>query len=85
MAILLWPTSFTMPNALRAAGDVKFCMFISIFSMIAFRIFFSVILGTWFGLGAIGVWIAMVIDWIFRASLFTIRLMKGRWLKYKII
>lgn len=85
MAILLWPTSFTMPNALRAAGDVKFCMFISIFSMIAFRIFFSVILGTWFGLGAIGVWIAMVIDWIFRASLFTIRLMKGRWLEYKII
>ena len=79
MAILLWPTSFTMPNALRAAGDVKFCMFISIFSMIAFRIFFSVILGTWFGLGAIGVWIAMVIDWIFRASLFTIRLMKRKY------
>ena len=23
-AIFLWPTSFTMPNALRAAGDVKF-------------------------------------------------------------
>ena len=85
MAILLWPTSFTMPNALRAAGDVKFCMVVSVFSMIAFRIFFSVILGTWFGLGAIGVWIAMVIDWIFRASLFTIRLMKGRWLEYKII
>ena len=85
MAILLWPTSFTMPNALRAAGDVKFCMIVSVFSMIAFRIFFSVILGTWFGLGAIGVWIAMVIDWIFRASLFTIRLMKGRWLEYKII
>lgn len=31
MAIFLWPTSFTMPNALRAAGDVKFCMSISIF------------------------------------------------------
>ena len=85
IAIFLWPTAFTMPNALRAAGDVRFCMVVSVFSMVAFRIIFSVILGTWFGLGIIGVWIAMVIDWIFRASVFTIRLSKGRWLEYKII
>ena len=85
IAIFLWPTAFTMPNALRAAGDVRFCMVVSVFSMVAFRIIFSVILGTWFGLGIIGVWIAMVIDWIFRASVFTIRLSQGRWLEYKII
>lgn len=85
IAIFLWPTAFTMPNALRAAGDVKFCMIVSVFSMIAFRIIFSVVFGTWFGLGIIGVWIAMVMDWIFRASVFTIRLSQGRWLEYKII
>lgn len=85
IAIFLWPTAFTMPNALRAAGDVRFCMVVSVFSMVAFRIIFSVILGTWFGLGIIGVWLAMVIDWIFRASVFTIRLSQGRWLEYKII
>lgn len=85
IAIFLWPTAFTMPNALRAAGDVRFCMVVSVFSMVAFRIIFSIILGTWFGLGIIGVWLAMVIDWIFRASLFTIRLSQGRWLEYKII
>ena len=85
IAIFLWPTAFTMPNALRAAGDVKFCMIVSVFSMIAFRILFSVVFGTWFGLGIIGVWIAMVMDWIFRASVFTIRLSQGRWLEYKII
>ena len=85
IAIFLWPTAFTMPNALRAAGDVRFCMVVSVFSMVAFRIIFSVILGTWFGLGIIGVWIAMVIDWIFRASVFTIRLSQERWLEYKII
>lgn len=85
MAIFLWPTAFTMPNALRASGDVKFCMFVSIFSMVVFRIFFSSVLGKWFEWGAIGVWIAMVIDWIFRAVLFVWRLIQGKWLEYKVI
>ena len=85
MAIFLWPTSFTMPNALRAAGDVKFCMFISIFSMVVFRILFSVVFGIWLGWGAIGVWTAMVIDWIFRAALFVWRFVQGKWLEYKVI
>ena len=85
MAIFLWPTAFTMPNALRAAGDVKFCMFISIFSMVVFRILFSVILGIGLGWGAIGVWVAMVFDWIFRSSLFVWRFVQGKWLEYKVI
>lgn len=85
MAIFLWPTSFTMPNALRAAGDVKFCMSISIFSMFVFRILFSVVFGIKFGWGAIGVWIAMIFDWIFRSVLFTWRFVQGKWLEYKVI
>ena len=31
-AILLWPASFVLPNALRAANDVKFTMVTSILS-----------------------------------------------------
>lgn len=85
MAMLLWPTSFTMPNALRAAGDVRFCMFISIVSMFIFRVIFSIIIGKTFGLGAIGVWIAMVIDWIFRSSMFVWRFIQGKWLDFKVI
>ena len=85
MAMLLWPTAFTMPNALRAAGDVKFCMFISIFSMVVFRILFSVILGIGLGWGAVGVWVAMIIDWIFRAALFVHRFVKRKWLEFKVI
>ena len=80
-AILLWPPSFVLPNALRAAQDVRFTMVISIFSMIAFRIFFSWIIGVRFGLGIIGVWIAMIIDWFFRASCFIWRIRSGRWLQ----
>ena len=85
MAMLLWPTAFTMPNALRASGDVKFCMVVSVFSMFMFRILFSVFFAIGFGWGAIGVWIAMVLDWIFRAGVFTWRFLQGKWLEFKVI
>lgn len=78
-AMLLWPSSFTLPNALRACNDVKFVMYISIFSMFTFRILFSYIIGLGFGLGAIGVWIAMLMDWIFRVICFIWRFVSGRW------
>lgn len=78
-AMLLWPASFVLPNALRAANDVTFTMVISVFSMIVFRILFSYILGIGYGLGAVGVWIAMVLDWIFRAALFIWRTISGKW------
>lgn len=84
-AILLWPTSFTMPNALRASGDVKFTMIVSVASMFVFRIGFSVILGINLGLGAIGVWIAMVFDWICRVSFYIWRFLSRKWLNFKVI
>lgn len=84
-AILLWPTSFTMPNALRASGDVKFTMIVSVASMFIFRIGFSVILGVHLGLGAIGVWIAMVFDWLCRVSFYTWRFLSRKWLNFKVI
>lgn len=82
MAMLLWPSAFTLPNALRACNDVKFAMYLSVFSMFMFRILFSYILGVGLGMGAIGVWLAMVMDWIFRASLFIWRFASGKWKKH---
>lgn len=84
-AILLWPTSFTMPNALRAAGDVRFTMVVSVASMFVFRIGFSIVLGIGMELGAVGVWIAMVFDWICRVSFYTWRFVSKKWLNYKVI
>lgn len=78
-AMLMWPAAFTLPNALRAANDVKFTMVVSIFSMWTFRILFSVLLGKGMGLGAIGVWIAMIMDWIFRLTCFIIRFRREKW------
>lgn len=83
-ALVLWPLSFVLPNALRAANDVKYTMVVSIFSMCAFRVLFSYILGYQMGMGAIGVWIAMVIDWVFRAIMFVARFIGNKWQTHKI-
>ena len=78
-ACLIWPVPFTVPSALRAAGDAKVTMVISLASMWIFRIIFSYVLGGWLGLGVLGVWIAMVIDWCVRAVCMTLRYKAGKW------
>lgn len=80
-AILMWPASFVLPNALRAANDVRFTMAVSIFSMGVWRLGFSYILCVRMGMGAVGVWIAMVADWAFRILCFVIRFASGAWRK----
>jgi putative MATE family efflux protein len=77
--MLIWPEAFTLPNTLRAASDVKFCMILSIISMWVFRIAFSYIIAVRMGMGVLGVWIAMTIDWAVRAVLFIIRYRGKRW------
>ena len=79
--ILLWPASFVLPNALRAANDVRFTMAVSIFSMAVWRLGFSYILCVRMGMGALGVWIAMVVDWVFRVLCFVARFVSGAWKK----
>ena len=77
--VTIWPLSFSLPCTLRAAGDVQYTMYMSIFSMWIFRIAFSYVLGKYMGLGVFGIWVAMVIDWIFRAICFVIRYLGGKW------
>lgn len=81
MAIFLWPASFVLPNMLRACNDVKYTMVVSIFSMITFRIGFSYVFGVRMGWMAVGVWAAMVIDWVFRVLCFVGRYLAGTWRK----
>ena len=75
--LIFWPMSFSLPNALRASGDAKFTMNVSMCSMWIFRIGFSYLLVPQIGL--LGVWVAMFIDWIVRAVVFLIRFLSGRW------
>ena len=78
-AIIFWPLSFVLPNALRAANDVKFTMVVSILSMACWRLGFSYLLCVRMGWGAVGVWVAMVIDWTCRVTCFVLRFRSGAW------
>ena len=80
--ILVWPFSFVLPNALRAANDVKFTMIASMVSMWTFRILFSYILAKGMQLGVMGVWVAMFIDWGFRSLCYGLRFFKGGYRKF---
>ncbi|MCM1136733.1 MAG: MATE family efflux transporter [Clostridium sp.] len=78
LAIFFWVPSFTVPNTLRAAGDVVWTMFIAIASMWIFRIVFAYIF-SYFGSGLIGVWVAMTIDWAFRGLCYGLRYRGHKW------
>lgn len=80
-AMLLWPVAFVLPNMLRACNDVRYTMLVSICSMFCFRVMFGYILGARMGMGAVGVWIAMDLDWICRTVFFVGRYISGRWKK----
>lgn len=84
-SMLVWPIAFSLPSTLRAAGDAQVTMYISMISMWLFRIVFSYILGKYFGMGVFGVWLAMIIDWCFRAFCMTIRYKSGRWMLKKAV
>jgi len=78
---LFWVLSFTTPNGLRAAGDVKYTMIVSTMSMWFCRVLSAVILIRVFGVGPIAVWIGMAIDWGVRALIFSHRFFTGKWIK----
>lgn len=82
---LAFPFSGALSNGLRAAGDVKFTMYVSIISTIAGRLFLSYMLGVVLDMGVIGIALAMVCDWIIRAVIFVWRLRSGKWKEFQVI
>ncbi len=76
---LIWPLSFTLPNALRAANDVRFSMVVSVASMWLFRVICGVVFATTLGMGMFGTWAAMIVDWAVRSVFFVHRIRTGGW------
>ncbi|MDO4260969.1 MAG: MATE family efflux transporter [Eubacteriales bacterium] len=83
--ILLWPLSFCIPCTLRAAGDARVTMWISVFSMWFCRIVMSYVLGKYMGMGVFGVWVAMILDWCVRAVGMLYRYRLGKWRQIRSI
>ena len=78
-SIFLYPESFMLTNTLRAAADVKYPMVVSILSMWIWRVGFSYILGIYVHMGVLGVWVAMLSDWLCRSICFGLRFRSGVW------
>ncbi|NHN32488.1 MATE family efflux transporter [Paenibacillus agricola] len=83
--IPLWPISFLMPSALRAAGDSKFTSVTSMLSMWLFRVILGYILGIVLQFGIIGVWVAMNCEWGVRGAIFLWRFRGESWYKHRLI
>ena len=79
-AIVLWVPSFLTASFLRAAGDARFTMLVSMLSMWLCRVFFAYVLGKGLGYGVVGVWFAhAILDWSVRSIVFTLRCRSGKW------
>ena len=70
---------------LRAAGDVKFSMTVSVLSMWLCRVTLAMILARVFHMGPMAVWIGMFTDWTIRCVIFTIRFKNRKWLNHQVI
>jgi len=81
---LIWPLAYTLPVTLRAAGDARFPMLVSVLCMFAVRLGLAWILGRFLGWGVAGVWAAMVIEWLPKTVLFVSRYRGERWMRFRI-
>lgn len=83
--VILCPVAFSLSNGLRAAGDIRFTMYASVFATVVCRVIFSIAFGVWMNLGVIGICLAMVGDWMVKAALIQIRYRSRKWTKFQVI
>ena len=85
VSLFFWPSSFTLPNILRAAGDARFTMAVSILSMWVFRVGFCYVMVLGFHGRLLSIWMGMFLDWVFRSLCFFVRFARGRWMEQRVI
>lgn len=84
-AAFVQPFSGPLSAGLRAAGDVKFTMWSSLFSTVVCRTILSFVFGLWLHMGVIGIALAMGLDWCIKGALDIIRWRSGKWKQFKVI
>ena len=79
IGVVFWIPSFQLPQTLRAAGDTRFTMLASTFSMWTFRVVLGIYLARGLQLGVLGIWGSMFVDWLFRGGCFVLRYRGHKW------
>lgn len=82
---LAYPFAGPLGNGLRAAGDVKFTMILSITLTIGARLLFSALFGLVFGWGVIGIALGMSMDLVFRGIIFVLRYRSQKWTRFELV
>jgi putative MATE family efflux protein len=80
----LMAASFVFSGGLRGAGDTRTTLLITAFSVWGLRLVITYLLGQMLGLALIGTWIAIAIDFGFRAFMFWRRFRSGRWQSIRV-
>jgi Na+-driven multidrug efflux pump len=83
--VTVWPLGLTLPVTLRAAGDARFPMVASLSTMVTCRLVLAYVLGAGLGLGVVGAWVAMILDWVARSVFFVLRYQSGRWKQFRVV
>jgi putative MATE family efflux protein len=84
-SMIAWPCGFTLPHALRAAGDARYCMIVAGITMWTVRICAAFLLCYTFGMGPIGVWYGMAGDFFARGICYVLRWRGGKWKEQRVI
>lgn len=80
-----YPFAGAVVSGLRAAGDVRFTMGVSILSTLGVRLVLSYMLGIVLNMGVIGIALAMAADWVARSVIFHARVKGGKWKAFQVI
>ncbi|HYH03032.1 MAG TPA: MATE family efflux transporter [Bacillota bacterium] len=81
----VWALSFILPAGLKGAGDTRYTLKVSIFSMWTVRVILGYVLGVTLHMGLVGIWLGMFLDWIIRGTWFYLRFKGDKWLNHTII
>ena len=83
IGMILWPVGFLLPYYFRAIGHARFTMYVAIFAMALFRVGGAYLFVRALHKDILWVWFAMMLDWIFRVSIYLIAFLKKGFLKEK--
>ena len=80
-----YPFAGPLGNGLRAAGDIRFTMVVSIALTVFARLFFSALLGIRLSLGVVGIAWGMSIDIAIRGIIFFLRFKSRKWTQFRLV